>query len=121
MRTEICTPSVLSTTSARYEISAATGTITVFQMIDFPRILATWHLSPSSLVGLSVRHSSDRCVLANSKVTVGVQSDGLLGIVPHTLTNLTITSECAIHLTALLRTAGSLSWPTFRLRNEVQK
>lgn len=78
-----CTATDLTTTSAHYHIEP-TGTVTMSQRIDFPRILATWRASPGVLRGLRLLHSSpDRCVLGNSWISIGVQSDGLLGFVPH--------------------------------------
>ena len=96
MRVTSCTPDVMATYSARYEVSPTTGTVTVSQLIDYPRVVAEWHVSPSNLLaGLTVRESyMSRCVLGGSTLTIGVQSDGLLGFVPHvaTGTNLTIVS-----------------------------
>ena len=51
-----------------------------------PRILASWRVTPATaLSGLRVLYQGpDRCVLGNRALSVGVQSDGLFGFVPHT-------------------------------------
>eukprot|EP01046_Picozoa_sp_COSAG06_P030052 COSAG06_NODE_2833_length_6205_cov_3.583361_4_plen_757_part_00 len=72
------------TTAANYTFDPS-GSVYVYQNIDFPRQIAEWRLSVelSSLVVIEfVRGPAGRCVIGNSNVIIGVQVDGLLGFVP---------------------------------------
>jgi hypothetical protein len=83
-----CNTTHVMTTNSMYTLGSASswgsinGTITVVQQIDMNRPVGQWALSVP-LHGLSVLdHSPARCVLGNSKISIGVQADGLLGLVP---------------------------------------
>eukprot|EP01044_Picomonas_judraskeda_P022930 COSAG03_NODE_5871_length_1158_cov_0.815864_1_plen_380_part_01 len=90
MSVTACSETELATLSAHYYIDP-NGTVTVSQKIDLPRTLASWHIMPAGVLqGMRVLHSSaDRCVLGNSWLSLGVQSDGLLGFVPHNHSSVT--------------------------------
>ena len=82
MRVLSCNSTSIQTRSAEYILNSESGTISVMQQIDMPRLLATWSLT-ASLHGLAVlAHTPDRCVIGNEHVSVGVQADGLIGFVP---------------------------------------
>ena len=91
MHVTTCNAAELATASVQYIVG--NGTVTVSQLIDMPRVLASWQVSPASaLQNLRVLHSAvDRCVLGNPSMSIGVQSDGLIGFVPHGGTNVTLT------------------------------
>ena len=83
-----CNTTHVRTTNSMYTLGSASGggsvngTITVVQQIDMERPVGRWALS-ASLRGLSVLDDTPaRCVLSNSEISIGVQADGLLGLVP---------------------------------------
>ena len=82
MRVLSCGSDRILTTAAEYVIDAAGGTINVSQRVDMSRALGQWALS-APLTDLAVLETDPTlCVLGNSYVALGVQADGLLGIVP---------------------------------------
>ena len=84
MSIEECTAQSITTTAARY-IFSANGTVEALQRIDMPRRVGTWNLSVP-LAGLqvlsSVSGSAGRCVLGNAAITIAVQPDGVVVLVP---------------------------------------
>ena len=95
MSIDECTSQSITTTAARY-VFLADGTIEAMQRIDMPRRVATWNLSVP-LTGLHVLSSvggpSGRCVIGNSAVTIAVQPDGVMVLVPQTEAHATLTNQ----------------------------
>jgi len=74
---------VVRTTGARYSFDLRQNTILAEQMLERQREVALWETS-LSLIGLQVlRQSPTECVLANDSITIGVQGDSLVMMVPH--------------------------------------
>jgi hypothetical protein len=70
------------TTGAVYTFDTMADTITCRQRVETQRDLVVWKLS-QSLAELKILSKTDtECILANDKVTFGVQSDSLLFVVP---------------------------------------
>jgi hypothetical protein len=87
MRVEEATVSgrsvVVQTTGARYTFDTERNTIRAEQLLEKPREVAVW-TSSLPLGGLQVLSRNPKeCVLANDRVTFGVQCDSLVMIVPH--------------------------------------
>jgi hypothetical protein len=93
MRVVSCSTDAVVTTAARYEFMQ-NGSMSMSQLIDFPRMLGVWHAVPALvLTDLRVISASDdHCILGNKDITIGIQGDSLLGFVPHVQTNITVTS-----------------------------
>lgn len=105
---------VVATTGGRYVVDADSDTIEVEQGLGDRRAVATLR-SSLDLAGLRVLKSGpDLCVLANSRLTFGIQPDSLLLISPQRPMSVTLTSRIggvwnrliAGHLIALDDTGG---------------
>jgi len=81
------------TTGALYTFDLATETITARQLIEQERDLAIWK-SSLTLKGLAIlSQTSTEVVLGNDNLTLGVQCDSLVMVVPHNDLVLTLTSR----------------------------
>lgn len=91
-----CSAARVTTTAAQYNFLPADGTIEAWQRIDFPRQVGTWNLSVS-LAGLAVlsfkRGPRGHCVLGNAAISIGVQPDGVLVLVPQRDATITLTNH----------------------------
>ena len=74
---------VVQTTGARYTFNLTASTILSEQRLEEQREVCSWRLS-LPLSGLEVlKQNRKECVLANDRVTFGVQCDSLMVVVPH--------------------------------------
>jgi hypothetical protein len=71
------------TTGAVYRFDLETDSILARQRLVKDRPVATWQ-PPFTLKGLQVlRQSANECILASDAVTIGIQCDSMMFIVPH--------------------------------------
>ena len=91
-----CSAARVTTTAAQYNFLPTDATIEAWQRIDFPRQVGTWNLSVS-LAGLAVlsfkRGPRGHCVLGNAGISIGVQPDGVLVLVPQRDATVTLTNH----------------------------
>lgn len=84
---------VVRTTGAQYIFNLEDNTIGARQMLQGERDIALWN-SSLPLAGLEILTKNAReCVLANDKLTIGVQCDSLMMIAPHEDLMMTCTSR----------------------------
>jgi len=83
----------VDTTGASYIFDLDNSMISQAQRIETPRTLSQWKSSLSLDKLEVILKTSNECVLANDKVTFGIQCDGLLMIVPHENLILRLTSQ----------------------------
>lgn len=83
----------ITTTGARYTFDGTFSTLQAEQLLEKQRRVAQWEFS-AGLEDLEVLHRSDtECVLANDRITFGVQCDGMVMVAPQEETTLTLTSD----------------------------
>ncbi len=74
---------VVRTTGARYAFDLDASSLLAEQLVEAERPVAEWQ-SSLDLRGLEVlEHDETQCLLANDRVTIGVQCDSLIMVVPH--------------------------------------
>ena len=84
---------VVRTTGALYEFDLGLNQLSARQLLERERDVAQWRFS-LSLAGMEIlRQNDNECVLANDRVTIGVQCDSLVMIAPHQELILTLTSR----------------------------
>lgn len=86
---------VVRTTGARYTFDLAGDTILAEQMLEQHREVALWRSSLPLANMEVVRQSPKECLLANDYVTVGIQCDSLVMVVPHAELTLAMESRIA--------------------------
>lgn len=83
----------VTTTGARYTLDFSSNNIKVEQLLERQRELAVWE-STLDLAGLKLlRESPTECLLANENLTLGIQCDSLVMVVPHKELKLTCESK----------------------------
>ena len=105
MRVEACNRSFVATTNAQF-VMESDDSIALWQLIDMRRQLARWQLPAGALTDLAVLTASgdvDKCVLGNKQLAIGVQRDGLIGILP-------LAAPLTASVTALVNFSFSRLW-----------
>ena len=84
---------VVRTTGARYTLDLDASSLLAEQLLETHRPVAQWQ-SSLDLRGLEVlEQDSAKCLLANDRMTIGVQCDSLVMVVPHHELTLACTSR----------------------------
>eukprot|EP01048_Picozoa_sp_COSAG05_P018913 COSAG05_NODE_2856_length_2569_cov_8.796761_2_plen_544_part_00 len=107
-----CSVGQITTTAARYIFTESNSTIEAWQQIDAQRHIASWTLSVP-LVGLRVLRFDpgpevNSCVLGNQHLSIGVQPDGLLALIPHVESEITLTNKIGGQFNRFDRSSGDL-------------
>lgn len=88
MKVVSCDATEVVTLSARWTLHASNSTIVLRQRIDSPdeRVLAIWTVSVPftnlRVLREPLKSPGGECVVGNDHISIGVQVDGMLGIVP---------------------------------------